>query len=138
MASLFAAFTDRYALWWVVEIPLFLFVLYAVFETKLRAFLQDKCIALIRKFRASSGAAVHASATAKVKRGRESWEHLGAAYGGLVAVFFSIPLFVEAAKPYRVVLSILNLLAVLYLCFFNGWSKNTIIRLMIRTRDRFD
>ena len=137
-------FNDRYTLWWMVEGPLLLLVIYAAFPAGLPRKLFDLAMkSLQRPFGRKEVGGIRSvsslSATLSVKRGAEYWSYVERFYGGLSSLFvFSIPLFVESAKPYRIILSILNLSAALYLCFFNGWLRNKVIGLIGRTRNRPD
>jgi hypothetical protein len=135
--------SDRCTIWWMVEGPLLFLIIYPVLPT---GFLQKAFTLamlpvqrLVGKSETTGvGSVSSASATLSVKRGDISWGYLAAVYGGFSAVVFAIPLAVESAKPYRIILSVLNLSAALYLCFFNGWFRNKVIGLIGRTRNRPD
>jgi len=65
-----------------------------------------------------------------IKRGELSLGYLYAFYGAFFSVVFFIPL--AASAQHRVLLSVLNSCAAVYLCFFNSWSRNLIISLIVR------
>ncbi|MGA7872571.1 MAG: hypothetical protein WCA22_16920 [Candidatus Binatus sp.] len=135
--------SDRYTIWWMVEGPLLLLVIYAALPSGFLRKLFDSAISSVQRlFGGQEVAGIRSvsslSATLSVTRGEVSWGYVGAFYGGFSAAVFSIPLFVEPAKPYRIILSVLNLAAALYLCFFNGWFRNKVIGLIGGTRNRPD
>ena len=131
--NLSEVFSDRYILWWMLEGPLFLLVIYAVFPIKVLQKLFDR-----RRAGISSISTISASATLSVTRGEQSWKYVGQFYLAFSAVVFAIPMFVESAKPYRIILSLANLTAALYLCFRNKWFRRTIIGLFGRTMNAPD
>lgn len=136
-------FTDRYTLWWMVEVPLLLLVVYAAIPAGFLRKIFDLAMSSVQKlFGGQEVAGIESvssvSATLSVSRGEVSWGYVGAFYGGFSAVVFAIPLAVESAKPYRIILSVLNLTVAVYLCFFNGSFRNKVIGLIGRTRDRPD
>jgi hypothetical protein len=137
--SLLEIFADRYTIWWLVEGPLLLLVIYAAFPSGLMRRLIDAAVTPVQRL-LGGGRTVGMSASIElsVKRGDVSWGYLATVYGGFSAVVFAIPLAVESAKPYRIVLSVLNLAAALYLCFFNGWFRNKVIGMIGRARNRPD
>jgi hypothetical protein len=115
----------------MVEGPLFLLVIYAVLPIKMLQKLFDR-----RRAGISSISTI--SATLSVTRGEQSWKYVGQFYLAFSAVVFAIPMFVESAKPYRIILSLANLTAALYLCFRNKWFRRTIIGLFGRTMNAPD
>lgn len=117
----------------MLEGPLFLLVIYAVFPIKVLQKLFDR-----RRAGISSISTISASATLSVTRGEQSWKYVGQFYLAFSAVVFAIPMFVESAKPYRIILSLANLTAALYLCFRNKWFRRTIIGLFGRTMNAPD
>jgi len=141
--NLLEIFSDRYALWWMVEGPLLLLVIYAVLPTGLLLKLFDSAIISVqRPFGGQEAGGIRSvssvSATLSVTRGDVSWGYVGAFYGGFSAAVFAIPLAVESAKHYRIILSVINLMAALYLCFFNGWFRGKVIGLIGRARNEPD
>jgi hypothetical protein len=70
------------------------------------------------------------SVSATVKRGEKSWNYFHFAYALLVVVFVEAINTTEACKGYKTVVTILDLASLLYLCFFNGWFRNKIIRVI--------
>jgi hypothetical protein len=138
--SFFEIFNDRYTIWWLVEGPLLLLAVFAVWPTGLLRRVFALAMVPVRRLISKDGtvgigSVSSVSATLSVKRGDVSWGYRAAFYGGFSAVVFAIPLAVESAKPYRIILSVLNLAAALYLCFFNGRFRNKVIGLIGRTRN---
>ena len=115
-------FSDCYTLWWMVELPLLALVFYSFPWSR-------RVIASFGRAKPPPvTAGVSDSVQREVKRGNLSLSYLNAFYGASSIVLFWIPL--ETAGSYRIIFSILNLVAVLYLCFYSDWSRNQIIRLI--------
>jgi DNA integrity scanning protein DisA with diadenylate cyclase activity len=133
--------SDHYAIWWFEGLLGFL-VICGVLPI-LRWFLQRALTlavigALIltnKKGRAGLGSISTVSATLSLKHADAFWGYLVAVYGVFWVVVFTIPLEVETAKHYRIILSVLNVVAALYLCFINGWFRTKGIRLIERLRN---
>jgi hypothetical protein len=107
-------FRDSSTLWWLVEIPLLLLVLYAALPTEPSGIQRD------------------------VKRSDNSLSYFYLFYTAFSVIVFWLPLTVESAKSYRIVLSLFNLSATIYLCFFNAWFRNLIIGLVNRVRTKVE
>lgn len=64
---------------------------------------------------------------ASVKRGEKSWNHFYLAYGILSVIVTQIISLSECGKGYKVFITTVDLGALLYLAFFNGWFRNKVI-----------
>ena len=78
--------------------------------------------ALARQFRAGKGEMV-----ASVRRGEKSWSNFPMAYGLGSAIILVVVSLSERGIGHKVVVVTLDLVALLYLCFFNGWFRNKVL-----------
>jgi len=63
----------------------------------------------------------------QVKRGPESRRRFGVAYGFCSVLLLQVINSSAAFKGHKVLLSLGNLAALFYLCFFSGWFRNKIV-----------
>ncbi len=75
-------------------------------------------------------------AFAVVKRGEESWAWFPLAYGIASAVILQLINGAEAGKNYKVIISLADMVALLYLSFFNGWFRNKIIQFVVASKEK--
>lgn len=73
---------------------------------------------------------------ADVKRGQKSWDHFNLVYGILSVVVIQLISISEAGTGYKVIISVLDLSALFYLNFFNGWFRNKIIGLVVASQNK--
>ena len=65
-----------------------------------------------------------------VTRGEKSWNHFYIAYGILSVVVTQIISISEFGKGYKVLLTVADLVILLYLAFFNSWFRSKTIGLI--------
>lgn len=70
------------------------------------------------------------SVTLSVKRGKESWNYFHLMYALLVVVIVEVNNTAEALKGCKTIITLLDLAALFYLCFFNGWFRNRTLGLI--------
>ena len=71
-----------------------------------------------------------------VIRGKESWGYFWIAYGIISVILTQIVLASGAFTQHKIVLVAFNLSSALYLCFFNGWSRNKIIGAVNKSKNK--
>lgn len=71
-----------------------------------------------------------------VKRGDKGWNLLCLAYGILSVVVIQIISISEFGKGYKVIITVMDLAILLYLAFFNSWSRNIIIALFVLSKNK--
>lgn len=69
-----------------------------------------------------------------VKRGEKGWDNFPLAFGINSIVLMQIINSADALHGYKTIISITNLLMLIYLIFFNGWCRNKIIGLITRSK----
>jgi hypothetical protein len=74
--------------------------------------------------------------TAVVQRGEQSWAQLALAYGIASVLVIQIINAANTATDYKILFSLLDLVGLLYLVFFNAWFRNTIIGLVARSKQK--
>ena len=103
----FAIFSDEYV-FPILQVGIILYSGFALFKKKFRS--KNK----------------HSS-TISVKRGEFSWGSLTMAYGFMALMLLEMINTTEYLIGYKSIITIIYLSALIYLCFFNGWSRNKII-----------
>lgn len=73
-----------------------------------------------------------------VTRGSQSRNIFYVIYGILSVIFLSIIQVTSEAKEYKVIITIVDLLLLMYLCFFNSWSRNKIMGLYIKFESKVE
>lgn len=73
-------------------------------------------------------------ATASVKRGETSWSNLYIAYGIVSIVLIQIISISESFKGHKVGLSLVDIAALIYLFFYNGWFRNKMISFIHKSK----
>jgi hypothetical protein len=73
-----------------------------------------------------------------VERGKESWGNFTLAFGIASIVLMQIINSADALYGYKTFISIGNLLMLIYLIFFNGWFRNKVIGLIIRSKNKIE
>ena len=71
----------------------------------------------------------------EVKRGTESWNYFHTVYGFLSIIFLEIINTTDAYKGYKTLITIIDLSALLYLCFFSSWFRNIIVGIVSKSKD---
>ena len=71
----------------------------------------------------------------EVKRGTESWGYFHTVYGFLSIIFLEIINTTDAYKGYKTFITIIDLTALMYLCFFSSWFRNKIVGAVIKSKD---
>ena len=71
-----------------------------------------------------------------VKRGEKSWNHFYLAYGILSVVVTQIISLSEFGKGYKVLITVVDLVILLYLAFFNSWFRNKTIGLIVASKSK--
>jgi len=70
-----------------------------------------------------------------VKRGEKSWNYFYLSYGIASVILMQIISVSESLKDYKVIISIVNLIFLLYLTFYNGWFRNMILGFIRKSRE---
>lgn len=73
-----------------------------------------------------------------VTRGAQSRNIFYIIYGILSVVFLAIIQVTSQAREYKVFITIVDLLLLMYLCFFNSWSRNKIMGLYIKFESKVE
>jgi thiosulfate reductase cytochrome b subunit len=74
-----------------------------------------------------------------VEKGKESWGNFTLAFGiASIIVLMQIINSADALHGYKTIISIVNLLMLIYLIFFNGWFRNKVIGLIIRSQKKIE
>lgn len=71
-----------------------------------------------------------------VKRGEKSWAHFFLAYGILLVIVTQVISLSEFGKGYKVVITVVDLAALLYLAFFNSWFRNKMIGFILASKTK--
>lgn len=72
---------------------------------------------------------------ASVKRGPESMAKLHAIYVALAFLIVLVTLNVESLKNHKLFFVLLNVGLLAYLCFWNAWSRNKLLGLIMKASD---
>lgn len=72
----------------------------------------------------------------KIKRGEKSWDHFYMAYGFLSVVVTQIISISEFGKGYKIIFTVVDLLVLLYLSFFNSWFRNKIMGFIVASNEK--
>lgn len=73
--------------------------------------------------------------SATVKRGPESWNKFNLAYGILSVLVVQVVSASSAYEEHKVFFSLLDLGLLLYLCFYNGWFRNQLMKFVISSQE---
>jgi hypothetical protein len=76
------------------------------------------------------------SLSGKVFRNPETWENFPLAWGILSLIFVEVNNMTESMKGYKTVITLLDIAALLYLCFFTSWFRNKSIWLISRSKQK--
>ena len=71
----------------------------------------------------------------EVKRGAESWGYFQTVYGFLSIIFLEIINTTDAYKGYKTFITIIDLSALLYFCFFSSWFRNKIVGIVTKSKE---
>lgn len=77
-------------------------------------------------------------ATLSVKRGEISWGYLNLAYGIVSVVLLQVVIVAEALEGHKTIISLVDLVILAYLTFSNSWSRNAIIGIISRFRQKWE
>jgi amino acid transporter len=74
----------------------------------------------------------------EVKRSKDTWQYFILAFSIVSIILMQI---INSANilviyGYKTIISIVNLLMLIYLVFYNGWFRNKVIGLIIRSQDK--
>jgi hypothetical protein len=72
----------------------------------------------------------------KVKRGEKSMGYLYLADGITSVIMMQIISVSDSLKGYKVNISVINLSLLLYMFFFNGWFRNKVIGVIIKSKEK--
>lgn len=71
-----------------------------------------------------------------VKRGEKGWENFTLVFGIASIVLMQIINSADALHGYKTIISMINLFMLIYLVFYNGWFRNKVIGLIIRSQNK--
>jgi len=71
-----------------------------------------------------------------VTRGTGGWDIFTLSFGVNSIVLIQIINSADALHGYKTIISITNLLMLIYLIFFNGWFRNKLIGIIIRSQNK--
>jgi len=74
----------------------------------------------------------------RAKRGEKSWGYFNLAYGIASVVLLQIINVADALEGYKTVISLVDLVILTYLAFFNSWSRNAIIGIISRSQQKWE
>ena len=80
----------------------------------------------------------HRGATLRVKRGEKSWGYFNLACGVASVVLLQVINVAEALQGYKTIISLVDLLILTYLAFFNSWFRNRIIGFIRRSQQKWE
>lgn len=83
-------------------------------------------------FRSKSGVKI------ELTRGHESWSYFAFAYGTTAVVMLEIINTTKAADGYKTILTIADVAILLYLCFYNSWSRNQIVGIVTKSKNKIE
>lgn len=102
-----------------LQVLLFMILLYA-FVTEQRWFIYDT------------------GASATVVRGEKSWPNFHIMYGVVSVLFVQVISTADALKGFKTIVTIADLLALFYLCFFNSWFRNKIMDTIVASQTKVE
>ena len=102
-------------------------VIFPLFEL---GFIVFSIYALIRDCRPRSGI------LAILKRGPESWNKLYLAYGIASVVVMQVINSAEACVGHKTLISVVDLVLLFYLFFYNSWFRNKMIEYITRSQEK--
>lgn len=73
-----------------------------------------------------------------IERGKENWRNFTLAFGIASIVLMQIINSADALHGYKTIISITNLFMLIYLVFLNGWFRNKVIGLIIRSQKKIE
>lgn len=76
--------------------------------------------------------------TRRAKRGEKSWGYFNLAYGIASVVLLQIINVADALEGYKTLISLVDLVILTYLAFFNSWSRNAIIGIISRSQQKWE
>lgn len=74
----------------------------------------------------------------KIKRGEQSWNYFQITFFILLTVILGIISFLNIKVLYKIILTILSVIILVRLCFFNNWVRNKIVGLMIKSKEKVE
>ncbi len=74
-------------------------------------------------------------AIAIITRGEESWQKLYIAFGIASLVILQLVNLSEFGRGYKVIISIIDLVCLVYLTFYNAWFRDKIIAIISKSKD---
>lgn len=103
-----------------------------IFEFLFVALLLQGVISDLGWFRRRSGIKI------ALTRGYESWSYFAFAYGTTAVVILEIINTTKAAEGYKTILTIADMLILLYLCFYNSWFRNHIVGIVSKSKNKIE
>ena len=79
-----------------------------------------------------------AIASLTTQQGPESWNKLPLAYGVLSVILFETINTTLALPRYKTAVTILDLALLLYMCFYNNWFRDLIVRVIHASQNKID
>jgi hypothetical protein len=73
-----------------------------------------------------------------VKRGKESWNNFYLTFGIASIILIQVINSANALRNYKTIISIINLIILVYLTFFNSWFRNKIIGFIINSQNKVE
>jgi len=73
-----------------------------------------------------------------VIRGKESWNNFYLAFGIASIILIQVINSANALRKYKMIISIINLIILVYLTFFNSWVRNKIIGFIINSQKKVE
>jgi len=98
-------------------------------------FLGLACYALMQDLRIKFS---RGGLSATVERGPESWSYFYLAYGALALILLELINTTEAFHGHKTLITIVDLGALVYLCFFNGWFRNKIVFVVSASKQKME
>ena len=79
-----------------------------------------------------------ATASLTTQQGPDSWKMLWLAYGALSAILLGALNMTQAFTGYKTAVTITDLALLVYLCFFNNWIRELIVRVIHASQNKVD
>ena len=73
-----------------------------------------------------------------VKRGKESWNNFYLAFGIASIILIQVINSANTLRNYKTIISIINLIILVYLAFFNSWFRNKIVGFFINSKNKVE
>ncbi len=73
-----------------------------------------------------------------VKRGKESWNNFYLTFGIASIILIQVINSSNSLRDYKTIISIINLIVLVYLTFFNGWFRNKIIAFISNSQNKVE